>query len=126
MDVSIFTAQVLSVAYIATGVAVLGKQVDFKKMLESFEKSQGLTLLAGASSLVIGMLLVQSHNMWVNDWRVLITIAGWGALIKGVTLLAFPKVIHSFKSFPIYKNSKVLAVLVLALGLIMGYFGFIA
>lgn len=122
MDLSIFVARTAAIAYISIGISVLGKQVDLKKMIESFENSQGLTIIVGFFSLIIGMLLVAYHNLWVKDWSVIITILGWAALLKGVLYLAFPKQMFSFKS--LLNNSEKWGYLILVIGLIFGYFGF--
>jgi hypothetical protein len=39
---------------------------------------------------IIGLLIVVSHNIWVKDYRVVITIFGWLSLVKGIAYMAFP------------------------------------
>jgi hypothetical protein len=92
-------------------------------MAESFERSQGLTFTSGFFTLVFGMVLVTFHNLWVKNWIVLITIVGWMALLKGIMLIMFPKAISHFKGM--YKNIKVWGIIMLVLGLLFGYFGFV-
>lgn len=125
MDLSILVARIAAVAYLAMGISMFSGDVDFKKMFKSFEGSPGLTLIAGLFSLIIGMLLIEFHNIWVKNWTVLITIIGWGATFKGVMYLAFPKWMFSFSSV-LVKNSRKWSVLVIIIGLVMGYFGFLA
>jgi len=69
------------------------------------------------------MLLVGHHNIWVKDWRVLITLIGWIAVIKGVLLIAFPQLISLFKGW--YKNTRAWGILIIVLGLLFGYLGFV-
>ncbi len=124
MDLSIFVAKVLSVMYLSFGLAAVGNRIDFSKMMDSFEKSQGLTMVAGFVTLVMGMLLVEVHNLWVKDWRVIITIFAWAATFKGVMLLAFPQTIHAFKGS--FKSAKVknIGYLSVVLGLLLANLGF--
>jgi hypothetical protein len=41
-------------------------------------------------ALIAGLAIVNAHNLWVGDWRVLITILGWLLVLRGVTNLMFP------------------------------------
>jgi len=124
MDLSIFVARVATLLYLSAGVAMLGGQLSGKKMLESFEDSPGLMMVSGLMSIVLGMLLIEYHNLWVQDWRVLVTIIGWAALIKGVLFIAFPHYLAFFK--PWYKNLKPWGLFCIGLGVLFGYFGFVA
>ena len=93
-------------------------------MIEDFEKSSALTFITGFITLVIGALLVNYHNIWVKNWTVLITIFAWLSLIKGFTLIAFPQVIKIGKK--IYKNTEVMGVVLMLIGILFGYLGFFA
>lgn len=125
MELSIFVAKILAIFYLSMGIGVLIGQVNVNKMMDSFEKSQGLTVMSGFFMIVIGMLLVNAHNIWVKDWTVLITIVGWACLIKGIFFTAFPRLMFCFKGVYKYFNMQLLSVLVIAIGLLFGYFGFV-
>ncbi len=123
MQLSVLVAKILAITYLSAGIAAISGKITFKKIIEDFEKSSGLTFISGFITLVIGMLLVAYHNIWVTDWIVLITIVGWIALLKGIILIAFPQFILSFKNM--YKNTYIWGVLMIVLGLIFVYFGFL-
>ncbi len=98
-------------------------KMNIKKMIEEYENSSALTYLGGAMSLIIGMLLIEYHNIWVKDWTVVITIIGWVATLKGVLLLANPKFVLRFKNC--YKNTKPWFIFIIILGLFFAYYGFL-
>lgn len=123
MELSFFVAKILAIMYVSAGVAVLSGRINCRKILEDFERSSGLTFISGFVTLIIGMLLVQYHNIWVKDWIVVITIIGWISLIKGIMLIAFPQFISYFKGM--YKNNRVWGIFMIVFGLLFGYFGFI-
>ncbi len=123
MDLSVLVARVLALTYISAAIGALSGRVTFSKMVEDFEKSPALTFVAGFFTLVLGVLLVEYHNIWVKDWRVLITLISWMTLLKGIRFLAFPQSISSFKGW--YKDTKRWGLIMLAFGLLFGYFGFI-
>ena len=124
MELSILVAKILALTYISAGVAALNGKNTFARIVEDFERSPGLTFVTGFFTLICGMLLVAYHNIWVRNWTVLVTVAGWAALLKGVLLIAFPQYISSFKSG--YKNTRAWGIFMIALGILFGYFGFIA
>ena len=125
MDLSTFVAQVLAVVYLSVGVGMLLDKAYYKKLFsEVFSDHLGM-YLGGIMALVAGVALVSYHNVWSQDWTVLVTIIGWLALIKGVMLLAFPSVfMKQFKGFAKTKYLHTMSFVVLALGLVFGYFGF--
>ena len=81
-------------------------------------KDKGFTLLSGYLALVLGLVTVILHNVWVADWRVVVTIFGWISLIKGTSRIAFPeavqKVVPKFQKRP--GLTQVLLLVVILLG----------
>jgi hypothetical protein len=125
MELSIFVAKVIALIYLPLGIALLAGQLKGKELVASFEKSLGLSLVIGCFGMIIGVFLITYHNVWVKDWPVLITIVGWMAVIESAFLLALPKFSFSMTKV-IPKNEKLWGIITLILGLIFGYFGFIA
>lgn len=37
-----------------------------------------------------GLAVVRFHNVWVRDWRVIVTLLGWMSVIAGFLRMAFP------------------------------------
>lgn len=122
MALSILVAKIMAVIYLSVGVAAL-RGMNFGKMIDDFEKSAALTYIAAVISIVLGMLLVTYHNIWVQDWPVLVTVVGWAALIKGVLLIVLPEFMSYFKGW--YKNTQMWGILLLIIGAVYGYFGFV-
>ncbi len=46
--------------------------------------NNGLTWFMG------GLAVVRFHNIWVRDWRVIVTLLGWMSVIAGLSRMAFP------------------------------------
>lgn len=120
MVLSVLVARILALTYISAGIAALSGKITFGKIVEGFEKSSALTFISGFITLVFGMVLVTYHNIWARSWIVLITIIGWMSLLKGIMLIIFPQYILYFKGM--YKNNRVCGIIMLALGLLFGYF----
>lgn len=81
--------------------------------LRDLRDSPSSQLLSGLATLIIGLLLVTSHNLWVSDWRILITLLAWFTLFKGVYRLYLPAL--SQRSLQIWRNPAVLSITGLAM-----------
>jgi len=70
----------------------LSLSLNPKRIKQIFEdlKDQKFVILISFLAIIIGLLNILFHNIWVGDWRLLITIFGWSALFKGLFLFTFP------------------------------------
>jgi hypothetical protein len=63
-------------------------------MLRGFMADIPLIIVFGMLTLVAGLAIVNAHNLWVPDWRVIITVLGWLAIVRGVVAILFPVRVH--------------------------------
>ena len=90
MELSLFLGKLFGFYFIGIGfMTILGR----KNIINALKVKMDSTFLlfAGAIVFVCGLALVLSHNIWATDWRLLITLIGWGILVKGLHALLFPK-----------------------------------
>ncbi|MHC4222121.1 MAG: hypothetical protein ACYST9_06835 [Planctomycetota bacterium] len=123
-DAQIF--QVFSLVYIAIGVGI-GINPDFyKKLYGEFIESSIAMYFGGVAAVAIGYLIVTFHNTWTKDFSVIITVIGWMALIKGIFILAGPKVMIKLTKAIISKEKtlKIQAVMIIIFGLLLAFLGF--
>ena len=126
MELTMLVAKILAIYLLSVGVGMFNGSINIKKMMDSFEKSQGLLLVAGFICIILGFLIVDNHNIWVKDWTVIVTIAGWGALVKGVLLITFPETLMSMGKSVYKNNSQAVSFIALALGAVLAYYSFVA
>ena len=126
MSTPILLARIGALVYISVAVGVFVGPAYFRKIVEDFLKSPGASYLGSIMALIIGCLMVAAYNVWTFEWTVLITILGWGGIIKGLLGLMFPETfIDMSKRFLKIKSFASLGVMSLILGLVLGYYGFI-
>ena len=94
METSIFLAKVIGLVSVISTLAVLIRYKTFLKIEEEAVKSPILVHLSGFFILIIGVLLVVSHQVWTRDWRLVITIIGWLMLLKGSIRMFFPETVR--------------------------------
>lgn len=90
METSLFLAKLIGPVVIVIGAAMLINQVNMREMASDFLQHRGLIFLAGILTLLAGLAIVLTHNIWVAGWPVIITILGWLSVIGGIFRIIFP------------------------------------
>jgi hypothetical protein len=126
MEYSMFLAKIIGWFYIIVAAGMISNPRAYQKIMEDFSANSALVYLSGIFALLIGFLMVFTHDIWEANWTVIITIFGWLSLIKGVWLLLVPNTVAKITALYQKKAGllKVYAVLMLALGiflLVKGY-----
>ncbi len=126
MQTSIFIARLLGPIFVLVGIALLSTPEAFRALLKEFIESRVLMYLAGFLGLLAGLALVLTHNVWVLDWRLLITLIGWISIVRAVVTIFQPQLIVSLGSKVIEHRGIFFgaAVIDLVIGLILSYFGY--
>ena len=96
MCFSVFLAMVIGFFCTITGLAFLIQRERYKKTCVEFASNYPLLAISGQISLLLGLLIVISHNIWSGHWRILITLTGWFLVVQGVWRLFFPEKVSKF------------------------------
>lgn len=126
MDTSKFLAKVIGIYLIIISLAMLLHMPRFNEMVSNLTSNPPLVFTVGFFTLILGILVVVSHNIWQWNWRVIITIIGWIALLKGTSLIIHPALIDILTAFYVQNTifDYSVAIIDLILGIILVYFGF--
>ncbi len=120
MDISIFLAKFWGLYFVVLALIYLFRGKALKTLLGEIS-DKGVMLIFGFISLMIGLVMVLIHNFWVADWRVVITIFGWLALLKGVMLIGWPESAKAWKDKVLGKNLWIYFVILLIVGGLLIY-----
>jgi hypothetical protein len=90
MSNSVFLARLMGPVALAVGIAVFLNGVSIRIMAEEVMRSRALVFISGMLSMVAGLAIVLTHNQWVANWPVLITIIGWLGTISGAARIICP------------------------------------
>lgn len=122
MEESMLLAKVFAIYLTGAGLAAAMNIKNLKLTVASFFKNSGLSMFAGAALLLLGSYLVVIHNVWVADWRLIITLLAWLILLKGLVLLLNPAWAEKVSKDLLKQSWLGLAVLVeIVLGLYLAY-----
>jgi hypothetical protein len=126
MATSIFLAKLLGPILVLAAVAVFVNRKAMDALAREVLNGHALLLVLGFLDFAAGLAIVLTHNVWVADWRVIITLLGWFLLVRGVVRSVIPDQVKPYGlkllRDPNFVNG-VLAVM-LVLGLVLSYFGY--
>jgi hypothetical protein len=125
MDVSIFLARVIGLYLILVCSPLLLNHKKFLPVLRETVENAPIMLFSGVMAVVFGILILVTHNVWTADWRVLITLTGWMALIKGMVRFVLPdQAVRIANATLQTKSYFVMLSLAIIIGICLIYHGF--
>ncbi len=74
----------------AVATALLINRQTIAAVLKDASNGPGVVFFAGILTLLAGLAIVRTHNVWAAEWTVLITVIGWLAVIAGVLRIIWP------------------------------------
>lgn len=127
LALSHFLAKIIGIVFIVLSLGIFKNQRLFISLVKKFLENSVLMYMTGFWDLLLGLLIVLSHNVWVKDWPVIITIFGWIFVIRGVLRIIFPEyVLKSFRYIQqyFYWILRVMSVILFCLGIYLTFIGF--
>lgn len=127
MQTSLFIARLIGPVMVVTGLISLFDLDGLKQMAREFLASRGLIFLAGFLTLLGGLVIVNTHNLWVADWPVIITVFGWIMIAAGIMRMGLPGLVKSIGETMLAKEAvlRVSGVVQLALGAFLMFKGYL-
>ena len=108
MDTSLFLAKFFGIYLTVVGIAFMFNRKTYSQIIKNEISNHALFFYGGFIALMMGIFLVMIHNVWSNDWRVVVTILAWITLAKGLFRTLLPNV-SSNLALKIISSPKVLA-----------------
>jgi hypothetical protein len=126
VQTSIFLARLIGPVMTLVGISLLMNETAFRKMAMEFLRSPALIFFSGMILMPAGLAVVLSHNVWVLNWPVIITLLGWIAVISGALRVFAPdRALKIGKKAIASKGiTTVSAAFWLVIGAVLCYFGF--
>lgn len=125
-EMTMYLGQLLAPVYLVVALGFLFHGDYYKKVYASI-KDDMFMLVMGLMSLVLGIVLVKAHNLWTTAPEVIVSLVAWGALLKGLWIVLFPKsVVKVSKWMSKSGMFNVAWVIALVLGLYLGWAVYLA
>jgi uncharacterized membrane protein HdeD (DUF308 family) len=119
-------ARMLGGMLFISGAGILLNSEGYRATADEFLRGVGLIYVSGILALVAGLAIVNLHNVWTKDWRTLLTLIGWFAVIDGILRVVVPEFIQRFDAWYIAQPGflTVSGLIVLALGAFTSFKGY--
>jgi len=127
MQTSNFLARLLGPLLLVAGLSLLFNPRSFRTMAAEVVGSLTLVYLFGFIDFASGIAIVLTHNVWTANWRVLITLIGWLMLLRGTARVLIPDTIMGYAAKVIGNKQiyPVSGVVLVVLGIVLCYFGYV-
>jgi len=103
---------------LAAGVAGLTGQINWRALLDEFERSPALIFITGFMAFILGAVLILVHNIWTDVLAGIVSAVGWIAAIEGLLIMTFPAPLLAF-SRRLVGNSRLISSFAAVVGLIL-------
>jgi len=126
METSIYISQIFGVFFLIVGVGIIFNLVHYTTVTGALTKDPVQMYMWGIINVLVGFLIIHAHNVWVQDWTVMITLIGWISLIKGTCFLIFPDTTKKINRSILKMNGIMMlgGFITLLLGVFFSYYGF--
>ncbi len=88
-------ARVLGPFLVIVDVTAMVRASDMQRLLSQFEANSLWTFVTGAFILLFGLIIVAGHQYWQGAAAIIVSLLGWLIVLRGLLLVAFPKVFVS-------------------------------
>lgn len=125
MELSVFYAKLLGLYLLVVGSvwAFCTKQVGLA--CREILASRGMIVFSGLLCLFLGLVIVLSHPVWEINWRGLISLLGVLAIVQGIMRTGFSAQMQHFAQIYFKRLAKVVNIIVILLGIVLTYYGFL-
>lgn len=83
--------KIFSVVFLVLGLSYLFQAKLWVKLAADVIDRPKNSLLVALLALPFGLLIVISHNVWISDWPIILTILGWLITVKSCLYLLIPQ-----------------------------------
>jgi hypothetical protein len=127
MQSSRYLARLIGPVLAIAGLAAVVNQQGYLDMATGIIGDAALLYFSCILGLLGGIALVHAHNIWVGDWRVIITLIGWLSIVESAAWILAPRPLARFfgplltPTLPLIGGG-----VTLILGAILVYYGYFA
>ncbi|KND51852.1 MAG: hypothetical protein ABA06_01165 [Parcubacteria bacterium C7867-001] len=126
MITTLVLAQIWGPVLLAVGIGMFVSRAQYQKVYRDIAEEPLAALTFGVFASVIGIMQVLAYSVWDTFIGAILTLLGWGALLKGLVFIMFPAyVAKTSQAFAKIKATPLAAALVTVLGAYLAWYGFL-
>jgi hypothetical protein len=108
----------MGVYELAAGLAGLTGRIEWRALLDEFDRSPALTFVTGFLVYVLGGVIILVHCIWTDLLAIFVSVMGGIAAVEGLLLMVLPGPFLAF-SRRLVGNQKLISLLAIAFGALL-------
>ena len=90
---AIWISKFLGPVILALSIPMIVTPSILQETTRRFLADSPLVLISGVLAMTAGLSIVNTHNVWVLDWTLIVTLFGWALLLSGASRIVAPRVV---------------------------------
>lgn len=125
MALTLLLAKIFGLYFLLFGFILFVREKQMSASINRMMEDPDQMFSLGSVGMILGIILVVTHNVWVTGWPVLITIISWWILIKTMLWFLFTEQYVAFAKRLLDKmNYKIYAVVLMVIGVMFLWLGY--
>ena len=90
---AIWISKFLGPIVLVLSVPMVVTPAGLQETTQRFLADSPLILISGVLAMTAGLAIVNSHNVWILDWTLIVTLFGWSLVLGGASRILAPRVV---------------------------------
>lgn len=95
---SIWISKFLGPVILILSIPMIFTPASLQETTKRFLADSPLILISGVLALTAGLSIVNTHNIWVLNWPLIITLFGWALVLGGASRIIAPHTVYKVGS----------------------------
>lgn len=91
---AIWISKFLGPVILALSVPMIVTPTSLQETTRRFLADGPLVLISGVLAMTAGLSIVNTHNVWVRDWTLIVTLVGWALVFSGASRIIAPHLVN--------------------------------
>jgi hypothetical protein len=91
---AIWISKLLGPIILVLSIPMIATPRSFQDTTRRFLADSPLILISGVLAMTAGLSIVNTHNLWVLDWPLILTLFGWALVLGGASRIIAPRVVN--------------------------------
>lgn len=93
MEMTIWISRLLGPVIVVLSIPMIIASARLQETTRRFLADSPLILVSGVLAMTAGLSIVNSHNVWVLEWPLIVTLFGWALVLGGASRIIAPGVV---------------------------------
>jgi hypothetical protein len=90
---AIWISKFLGPVILVLSIPMIVTPTSLQETTRRFLADSPLVLISGVVAMTAGLSIVNTHNVWVLDWTLIVTLFGWALVLGGASRVVAPRVV---------------------------------